>query len=186
MRKVLIGLAASAGLTAALFVGSGAVTSAESGIQRTQVFDHGDSKDIVTATNDLTYLGGENLQLAATGTTTKFHVVGGVGVWNMKMWWDDLGAGASYKTTQVSLWNPGNAYNQIQWTIRYGDGVPNTTGVANAGQTIVEGADHTSGGPTTKSDSDQAITTGGSVVDPSGCVYLTPTGGSDSGTDCAV
>ncbi len=122
------------------------------------------------------------IQRVATGTTTKFRVLGGLGVWNGKIWWDDLGAGATWKTTNATAWNPGNYYEAITFVVHYGNGHCECSGkVAWQDETRAWSYDGTSGGPTTWFEPTQAIRNG-QQVSPSGCVYLLPTGGSESGS----
>lgn len=191
MRRLIITALTGIGVLAALFVGvsSTAVVNADGtqvtfGHSKSHVVQNADgSQDVVTDTSagPTVDLKGKT-SLVATGTTTKFRVLGGVGVWNMKIWWDDLGAGASYKTTQITTWNPCTRYNRFQFDVVRNDG-SDTFALINC-DTAVFPTDAT-GTSTTKADSDYAEIDG-VATNPSGCVYLIPTGGNETGTDCLV
>lgn len=122
--------------------------------------------------------------LVQTGTTTKFRVLGGQGIWNIKIWWDDSPAGSSYKVYQTSMWNPGTLYHAIYPYLYANNGQQRYMGLIQTDETKYEDDDFT-GSSTTKADMDLAYGSSGQV-NPSGCVYVIPTGGSETGSDCSV
>lgn len=187
---LLLALAVAAALAVALSgaAGNGDGTPVTFGHAKGTVTQNADgSRDLdVTVTEPKTVDLTGKTQKVATGTTTKFRVIGGQGVWNAKIWWDDLGAGSSWKTTQTSNWNPGNHYGIIDIDIHYGDSTCHCGSqgpVLHAGETEFRYDDHTSGGPTTWFDPTEGVLVGqNDIIHPSGCLYLIPTGGSEVGS----
>lgn len=139
--------------------------------------------DTSTQTVDLT---GET-SLVATGTTSRSRVLGGQGVWNMKIWWDDSPAGSAYTTYQTSFFNPGNHYSGITFRMWGPNGAYRYKGMLPAGDIYYETDDFT-GSSTTKAESDAAylVSSPGDLMNPSGCIYLTPSATNETGTDCSV
>lgn len=171
-------------------LGSGAATSADgTGV----TFGHSTSStvsnpdgskdvDVTTVQPGTVDLTGKVSQVAV-GTTTKFRVQDGIGVWNLKIWWDDSPGGSAYKVYNKTVWNPCTRYSRLRLDVINNDGNMGDWALFNC-ETITFTRD-TTGTATTKANSDYAIQSG-VTVNPSGCVYLIPGGGSETSTDCAV
>jgi hypothetical protein len=193
MRKILAALGATA-LGVMLAVGAlggaahnGDGTAVAFGHSTGGVVQNADGSSTITSTVtepmtvDLT----GKTQSVATGTTTKCRVLNSTCVWSFKIWWDDSPAGSAYKVTQIANWNPCTSYSELQWRSWYPNGTYDDS-YANCNVTAYWNPNIT-GTATTKTEPTWGILkSSGAATDPSGCVYLTPTGGSESNSDCSV
>lgn len=186
---LLLALLVAAALAVAL---AGAAHNADGspvtfGHAKSHVVDNGDgSQDVVTDVSTQTVDLTGKTSLVVVGTNSRSRVLGGVGVWNMKIWYDTAPAGANYTTYQTSFFNPGNHYSIIYFKMWGPNGAGREVGGAISND-VIYNTDYFVGASTTKAESDSAyLTSDGSHVNPSGCIYLTPYDSNETGTDCSV
>lgn len=188
MKKIKI-LATLPLIAGVVFIGSGAVTGATSGINLPDE-QRGDIVASGTYKPALTKLDG-HIKLVATGTTTKTLVQLGVGCGNAHMNWDDSPAGSAYRVTYRSSWNaPGNCAEFVNGTVDMTFWAP--TGYRNNYYNVPDGATQQNfsdfiGNATTKFQWMAEVTYLNADYYEPHCAYLTPGGGFwDLSSYCSV